>query len=150
MYRRAVLGTLAVGYGTLFAGCVESSIDGKVIANETPLTFSHEHSTIATPSGTRVVVDVTGEHGGSEPITPEGSVPQVVCTFLDDSGDTLHESGLKLSNGIGVGETITLEFTLAVEVDDLDRYTLRCEWADTVGRKPVSTVDATGYGVARY
>ncbi len=130
MYRRAVLGTLAVGCGTLFAGCVESSIDGKVIANETPLTFSHEHSTIATSSGTRVVVDVTGRHGNSKPVTPDGSVPRVVCTFLNDSGDTLHESGLTLSNEIGVGETITLEFTLAVNVDDLDRYTLRCEWVE--------------------
>jgi len=130
MHRRALLGILAVGSGTLLAGCVESSIDGDVVANETPLTFSHEHSTIATSTGTRVVVDVTGEHDGSEPITPEESVPRVVCTFRDDSGDTLHESGLKLANGVGVGETISLEFALTVEVDKLDRYALRCEWVE--------------------
>jgi hypothetical protein len=33
MHRRAVLGTLAVGCGIPFAGCVESSIDGEVIDN---------------------------------------------------------------------------------------------------------------------
>ncbi|WP_137290708.1 hypothetical protein [Natronorubrum halophilum] len=101
-----------------------------VVSNETPLVFSHEYSTQATYSGTRVVVDVTAENKGLEPITPGASVPQVVCTFLDNGGETLHQSGLKLQKPIGVEETITLEFTLAVDVDDVTRYELRSEWVE--------------------
>ncbi|WP_254761729.1 hypothetical protein [Natrinema marinum] len=130
MHRRAVLGTLAAGCGTLFAGCSGSRVDGEVVANETPLAFSHEYATQATYSGTRVVVEVTAENDGHEPITPKESVPNVVCTFLDATGETLHQSGLKLTQFIGVGETITLEFTLAVDVDDVTRYELRSEWLE--------------------
>ncbi|WP_226008014.1 hypothetical protein [Natrinema salinisoli] len=130
MHRRAVLGTLAAGFGTLVAGCFGSRVDGEVISNETPLAFSHEYSTQATYSGTRVVVDVTAENQGIEPITPEGRVPRVVCTFLDNGGETLHRSGLELKRSIGVEETITLEFTLAVDVDDVSRYALRSEWVE--------------------
>ncbi len=130
MHRRAVLGTLAAGCGTLFAGCSGSKVDGEVVANETPLVFSHEYAMQATYSGTRVVVDVTAENDGLEPITPEAPVPGVVCTFLDDGGESLHQSGLELQKLIGVGETVALEFTLAVDVDDVTRYELRCEWVE--------------------
>ncbi|WP_226479874.1 hypothetical protein [Natrinema amylolyticum] len=130
MHRRAVLGTLAAGCGTLFAGCSESRVNGVVVSNETSLVFSHEYSTQATYSGTQVVVDVTAENEGVEPITPEVPVPQVVCTFLDNGGETLHQSGLKLKEFIGVEETITLEFTLAVDVDDVTHYELRSEWVE--------------------
>ncbi|ELY63254.1 hypothetical protein C489_19351 [Natrinema versiforme JCM 10478] len=101
-----------------------------MVANETPLVFSHEYATQATYSGTRIVVDVTAENDGLESITPEVPVPQVVCTFLDKDGETLHQSGLKLKKSIAAGETITLEFTLAVDVDDVTRYELRSEWVE--------------------
>jgi hypothetical protein len=128
MYRRTVLGTLAVGCGTLLAGCSGSRVEGDVLANETPLVISHDYSTQATFAGTRVVVDVTAENGGNEPITPAGAVPRVSCTFLDAAGETLYQSGLEVTSVVDVGETVSLEFTLAVAVEDLSRYTLRSEW----------------------
>jgi hypothetical protein len=130
MHRRAVLGTLATGLGTMIAGCSRSSVDGTVVSNETPLSFSHEYATQATPSGTRIVVDVTAENDGNEQITPEGRVPRVTCTFLDSEGETLHEAGLELVDSIDVGEETTLEFTLAIDVDQLEEYELRSEWTE--------------------
>lgn len=130
MHRRTVLGTLAAGFGTLIAGCSRSRVDGVVVSNETSLVFSHEYSTQATYSGTRIVVDVAAENEGSEPITPDGQVPRVVCTFLDNGGETLHRSGLELKKFIGVEETTTLEFTLAINVDDVSSYELRSEWVE--------------------
>jgi hypothetical protein len=128
MNRRAVLGTLAASCGLLFAGCSGTSVDGEVISNETPLLLSHEHSTQATYSGTRVVVDVAATNEGEEELTPESPVPRIVCTFLDSNDKTLHQSGLELPRAVAVGETITLEFTLAIDVDEATRYTLRSEW----------------------
>jgi hypothetical protein len=130
MYRREILGTLAAGGSLLFAGCFGSNVDGEVVSNETPLVFSHEYSTQATYTGTRIVVDVEAKNEGTEPITPKGSVPEVVCTFLDGSGNQIHQSGLTLAKSIGVGETITLEFALAVDVDSASRYTLQSKWVD--------------------
>jgi hypothetical protein len=130
MYRRAVLGTFIAGWTTLFAGCTASRVDGEVVSNETPLALSHEYSTQATFSGTRVVVDVTAENDGSEPITPEVPFPRVVCAFFDDAGETLYRSGIKLTQPVDIGETVTLEFPLAVEVDEVTRYELRSEWIE--------------------
>jgi hypothetical protein len=130
MHRRAVLGTLAAGCGTLLAGCSGSRVEGEVASNETPLALSHEYSIQATPSGTRIVVDVTAENEGSERVTPEAPVPRVVCTFFDDAGETLYRSGLELTSAVDVGGTIDLEFTLGVDVDDVARYTLRGEWVE--------------------
>ena len=130
MHRRAVLGTLAAGFGTLVAGCSQSRVDGEVASNETPLTFSHEYATQGTLSGTRVVVQVPAENDGNEAITLEESVPRVVCTFLDGSGNPLHQSGLELTRELDVGETVDLEFTLAVDVDEVTRYRLRSEWIE--------------------
>lgn len=128
MNRRAVLGTLATSCGLFLAGCSGSSVDGEVVSNETPLVLAHDYSTQATYSGTRVVVDVTATNDGDEQLTPEAPVPRVVCTFLDGDDETLYESGLELPQVVDSGETIELEFTLAVDVDDAARYTLRGEW----------------------
>ncbi|WP_436903450.1 hypothetical protein [Halovenus halobia] len=130
MHRRTVLGSFAAGVGILIAGCSRSSVDGTVVSNETPLTFTHEYATQATPSGTRIVVEVTIENDGSQPITPEGRVPRITCTFLDNSGERLYQSGLEPVEPIGVGETTTMEFPLAVNVDDVTRYELRSKWTD--------------------
>lgn len=130
MHRRTVLGSVAVGLGLFLAGCTGSSVDGSVVSNETPLALSHEYSTIATPSGTRTFVEVTVENDGNEPITPEDRVPRITCTFTDGSGEQLYQSGLELVEPLDVGETTTLEFTLAVDVDDVAAYELRSEWVE--------------------
>lgn len=130
MHRRTLFGTLAAGFGTPLAGCFGSRVEGAVVSNETPLRFSHEYATQATYSGTRVVVDITIENDGSDPITPEGRVPRITCTFLNDSGEQLHQSGRELVEPVGVGETTTLEFALAVDVDDVTGYELRSEWVE--------------------
>lgn len=114
----------------LVAGCPGSGVEGAVVSNETTLTVSHEYVTQGTSSGTRIVVDVTLENDGRDPITPEGRVPKITCTFLNGSGERLHESGRELVEPIDVGETTTLEFGLSVDVDDVSRYELRCEWTD--------------------
>jgi hypothetical protein len=101
-----------------------------VVSNETPLVLSYEYSTQATFSGTRVVVDVTAENDGTEPLTPAEPTPRIVCTFLDDGGETLYQSGLDLPRPVDVGATITLQFSLAVDVDDVERYTIRGEWSE--------------------
>ena len=128
--RRAILGTLAVGIGSMMAGCSRSSIDGAVVENETPLTLSHEYGIQATSSGTRVVVDVTVTNDGSEQITPEGRSPRFTCTFLDDAGERLFESSRELLEILGTEETTTVQFSLAVGVDDVAAYQLRSEWAE--------------------
>jgi hypothetical protein len=74
MYRRTVIGTLGTGLLWVFAGCTGSRVDGVVATNETPLAFSHEYATQATSSGTRVVVDVTVENDGGDPIALEKRV----------------------------------------------------------------------------
>ena len=88
-------------------------------ANETPLVFSHEYATQGTASGTRVLVEVTAENDGDEPITTEEQVPNVTCTFLDDDGETLHETGRKVVQPVGVGESTALEFPLAIDTEDV-------------------------------
>ena len=128
--RRAVLGTILVGVGSLLAGCSQSSVKGAVVENETSLALSHEYGIQATPSGTRVVVDVTVTNNGSEQITPEGRVPRLTCSFLDGSGVQLHQSGLELVEPLDVGEETMLQFTLAVDVDSVARYELRSEWVE--------------------
>ncbi|WP_336326513.1 hypothetical protein [Halovenus sp. HT40] len=130
MYRRTVLGTLAVSFGVVLGGCARSSVDGTVASNETPLVFSHESATQATSAGVRIVIEVTIEHDGTEPITLEERVPRITCAFLNDSGETLYQSGRKLVDPIEVGDTTTMEFSLAVNVDDVTRYELRSKWAD--------------------
>jgi hypothetical protein len=130
MNRRRALGTLATGGLTLLAGCSGQNIEGEVLASEVPLALTHDHSTQSTFSGTRVVVDVTAENDGEKRLTPEKPVPRIVCTFLDGSGGTLYESGLQLPETIDPGGTVALEFALAVDVDDLSRYTLRSEWVE--------------------
>jgi hypothetical protein len=131
MHRRTVLGTLAVGFGIALGGCSRSSVDGTVVSNETPLVFSHEYATQSTPSGVRIVVEVTVENNGDEQITPEDRAPQITCTFVDSAGETLHQSGLKLVDSIGVGEETTLEFTLAVDTDEVEQYKLRSDWIES-------------------
>lgn len=128
MHRRRVLGTL--GAGVLLAGCLGSRVDGEVASNETPLVFSHEYVTQGTPSGTRVLVEVTAQNDGTDPITPDGQVPNVSCTFFDGSGEALHEAGRQLTEPVGVGESTSLEFPLAIDTDDVTRYELRCEWVE--------------------
>lgn len=130
MHRRTLLGTLAAGGGLLLAGCSASTVDGEVVSNETPLAFSHESTISSTYSGSRVVVDVTARNEGDEPITPEGRVPQVRCAFLDGSGGTLYEPGRELTEAVGVGETVSLEFAMGVDVDEVARYAIRCEWVE--------------------
>lgn len=130
MHRRTVLGTLAVSAGILLGGCSGSSVDGEIVSNETPLVFSHESETQSTPSGVRILVEVTLENDGTEPMTLDDRVPQITCTFRDDSGEDLYESGRKLTDPLEAGETTTVEFTTAVNVDDVTRYELRSEWAD--------------------
>ena len=128
--RRAVLGTLLVGVGSVMAGCSRSRIDGAVVENETPLALSHEYGIQATSSGTRVVVDLTVTNNGGEQITPEGRSPRFICAFLADSGEQLFKSSRKLIAGLGTEETTTVQFSLAVGVDDVAAYQLRSEWAE--------------------
>ncbi|WP_340101493.1 hypothetical protein [Salinibaculum salinum] len=128
MNRRTVLRTLAGGGVLSLAGCSGSRVDGEVGSNDTPLTFSHDYETQGTLSGTRIVVDVTATNEGSEPITPDAPVPEVVCLFSDSAGETLYQSGREVMNQVGVGESIDMEFKLAVDVDDVARYTLESEW----------------------
>lgn len=130
MHRRTVLGTLVVGLGISFAGCSRSSVDGGVVSNETPLAFSHEYATQSTPSGVRIVVEATVKNDGSEPITTEDRVPQVTCTFVDSAGETLHQSGLELVDPLDVGEETTLEFTLGIDTDEVEKYKIRSEWVE--------------------
>lgn len=130
MNRRAVLGTIFVGVGSALAGCSQSSVNGAVVKNETPLTLSHEYGIQATPSGTRVVVDATVINDGNEQITPEGRVPRLTCTFMNDSGVRLHQSGLELVEPLDVSEETTLQFTLTIDVDDVARYELQSEWVE--------------------
>jgi hypothetical protein len=128
--RRAILGTLVVGVGSVMAGCSRSSIDGAVVENETPLTLSHEYGIQATSSGTRVVVDVTVTNEGSEQITPEGRSPRFICTFLDNSEERLFKSSRKLVDVLDTEDSMTVQFALSVGVDDVAEYELRSEWAE--------------------
>ena len=128
--RRAVLGTILVGTASALAGCSRSSVEGAVVENETPLTLSHEYGIQATPSGTRVVVDVTVTNDGSEPLTLETRVPRLTCTFVSESGEQLLQSGRKLVDQLDSEESTTVQFALAVNVDDATRYELRSTWAE--------------------
>jgi len=128
MDRRAVLGTLATGWVLSLAGCSGSRVDGAVVSNDTPLALSHDYATQGTLSGTRVVVDVTATNEGEERITPNTPVPEVVCLFLDSAGERLYRSALTLPRRVGAGDSVELTFTLAVDVDDLARYTLSSRW----------------------
>lgn len=128
--RRALLGTLSTGLGAALAGCSGSRVEGVVASNGAPLALTHEYSTKATPSGTRVLVEVTAENDGDAPLTPDGRVPEIVCTFLNDAGETLHESGQQLVQPLAVGESTALEFSLAVDTEDVTRYELRSEWVE--------------------
>ena len=114
----------------MMAGCSQSSIEGAVVENETPLALSHEYGIHATSSGTRIVVDVTVMNDGGEQITPESRLPRVICTFVTDSGEQLFQSGRRLLEALDTEETATVQFTLAVSVDDVAEYELQCRWAD--------------------
>lgn len=131
MYRRTLLGTLSTGFMAALAGCSRSRVDGVVASNETPLVLTHEYATRATSSGTRVLVEVTAENDGDEPITTDSQVPRIICTFLDDTGESLHESGRQLVQPLGVGESTSLEFPLTIDTEDVTRYELESEWTET-------------------
>jgi hypothetical protein len=128
MHRRTVLGIVAAGFGSLLAGCSGSTVAGEVVANETPLGLTHEYEIQGTPSGTRLVVTVTAENGGEEQITPDGRVPELSCTFLNDAGEPLHDSGLQPVEAISAGETATFEFQLGTRVSEASRYELAAAW----------------------
>jgi hypothetical protein len=130
MRRRTVLGTLLTGWGASLAGCTGPRVEGEVVSNETPLALSHDYATQGTPSGTRLVVDVTARNEGNERLTPVDPVPRVVCSFLDDAGGTVYRSGREVTDPVGIGETVTLEFTLGVDVAEVTRYELRSEWTN--------------------
>lgn len=131
MHRRAYVRTLLVGAGCVVAGCSGSSLDGRVEGNDTPLALTHEYAMQSTLSGLRVVVDVMATNAGSEPISPTGRVPRVTCTFTDSAGATIHSSGLELRTAVRAGESVALEFTLAVDVDDVAGYALGSEWVES-------------------
>jgi len=128
MYRRDVLGMVAAGCGTLFAGCGGSNIDGEVVRNETPLALTHEYAVQGTPSGTRIVVDVTAANGSNSPITPDGTVTYLSCTFLNSADETLHRAGVQPVETIDAGATAQFQFTLGTSVDEATRYELTGEW----------------------
>ncbi|WP_262177196.1 hypothetical protein [Haloarcula laminariae] len=130
MHRRTLLGTLAAGCGSALAGCGGSAVTGEVVANETPLSLTHEYAVQGTPSGTRLVVDVTAENDGTDRITTEGRVPELACTFLDDDGEQLYRSGLKPRDPIGVGATSAFEFALSTSVSEAERYELTATWTE--------------------
>lgn len=130
MYRRTVIGTLCTGPVGLLAGCSRSRVEGTVATNETPLVFTHDYATQATPSGTRVLVEVTAENAGSDPIALENRAPRITCTFLDDADAVLHESGVELVQPLEVDESTTLEFTLAIDTEDVAQYELRGRWVE--------------------
>lgn len=130
MQRRTLLGTLGAGFGVALAGCSRSRVDGEVVSNETPLVLTHEYSTQGTPSGTRVLVEATVENDGDDPITQDGRIPKITCTFLDDAGEDLHESGRELVQPLSVGESTVLEFPLTINTDDVTRYEFRIEWGE--------------------
>ena len=128
MHRRELLGSATVGLGTLLAGCGGSTVSGDIVSNDTPLDIAFEHAIQGTPSGTRLLVDVTAENTGSEPITPDGEVPKLSCTFLDGAGETLHQSGVQPVESIAVGESVAFQFQLGTHVSEVKRYELVGEW----------------------
>ncbi|WP_434531582.1 hypothetical protein ACODNH_21615 (plasmid) [Haloarcula sp. NS06] len=130
MYRRAVLGSLAAGFGALFADCSGSSVSGSVVANETPLVLTHEYAVQATYSGTQIAVNVIAENGGNESVTTDPPVPRIVCTFLTEADERVYQAGRTLLDPVGVGESTALEFALGVNVDAVARYELRCKWVE--------------------
>ncbi|WP_324664582.1 hypothetical protein [Haloarcula sediminis] len=129
MHRRTLLGTLAAGCGSALAGCSGSTVTGEVVANETPLSLTHEYAIQGTPSGTRLVVDVTAENDGTDRITPEGQVPELACTFLDDAGEQIYRTGLQPRDPIRVGATSAFEFALSTRVSETTRYELTATWS---------------------
>jgi hypothetical protein len=140
MYRRTLLRTLGAGFGTVFAGCSRSRVNGVVSSNETPLVLTHEYATQATSSGTRVLVEVVAENVGNEQITTDSQVPKITCTFLDDTGDTLHQSGRELVQPLDVGASTLFEFPLTIDTADVTRYELRSEWIETEADNALSTL----------
>jgi len=131
MYRRELLGSAAVGLGTLLAGCGGSTVSGAVVRNDTPLDLAFEHAIQGTPSGTRLLVDVTAENTGSEPITPDGEVPKLSCAFLNGTGETLHQSGVQPVEPIAVGDAAAFEFQLGTRVEEVQRYELAGDWVES-------------------
>lgn len=128
VHRRTILGMVATGFGSVLAGCGGSSVDGEVVANETPLVLSHEHTVQGRPSGTVLSVDVTAENDGQNRITPDGQVPQLTCTFLNNAGETLYQSGIQPLEPIDVGAATTFQFKLGTNVSDATRYELTAAW----------------------
>ncbi|NLV08332.1 hypothetical protein GOC83_19635 [Haloarcula rubripromontorii] len=108
----------------LLAGCGGSTVSGAVVSNDTPLSIAFEHAIQGTPSGTRLLVDVTAENTGSEPVTPDGEVPKLSCTFLDGAGRTLHRSGVQPVEPIAAGDSVAFQFQLGTQVSDVTRYEL--------------------------
>jgi len=119
---------VTTGCGSLLAGCSGSTVDGEVVANETPLVISHEYTIRGTPSGTVLIVDVTAENGGQNRITPDGRVPQVTCTFLNADGETLHQSGIQPLEPIAVGTATELQFKMGTHLNEVTRYELTAAW----------------------
>lgn len=126
--RRAVVGTLSVGVIAALAGCSRSRVDGVVGVNETPLRLTHEYTTRATYSGTRVVVEVVAENDGETPMLLEQRAPKITCTFLDDTEKTLHESSVELVNPLRAGESTALEFPLTIDTTAVTQYVIQSEW----------------------
>lgn len=128
MHRRTVLGMAAAGCGSLLAGCGGATVAGEVVANETPLALTHDYEIQGTPSGTRLLVTVTAENGGEEPITPDGRVPELSCEFLSGAGETLHQSGVRPLEAIAAGDATTFQFQLGTRVSEASRYELTAVW----------------------
>ena len=119
---------VATGCGSVLAGCGGPTVDGEVVANETPLDLSHEYTVQGTPSGTILTVDVTAENESQNRITPDGQVPQLTCAFLNGAGETLHQSGIQPLEPIDVGAATTFQFKLGTRVSDARRYELTAVW----------------------
>lgn len=128
MHRRTVLGMAVAGCGSVLAGCGGSAVAGAVVANETPLVLTHEYEIRGTPSGTVLVVDVTAANDGGDPITPDGQVPELTCTFLNSADETLHESGVQPLEAIDSGDAATFQFKLGTRVSEASRYELAAAW----------------------
>jgi hypothetical protein len=118
----------AAGCGSVLAGCGGPTVDGAVVANETPLVIAHEYAVRGTPSGTVLVVDVTAENQGQRRITPDGQVPELTCAFLNDAGEPLHQPGIQPLEPIDVGAATTFQFKLGTNLSEVTRYELMAAW----------------------
>ena len=129
MNRRDFLGTAAVVVVGGLAGCSGTGFSGTVGANETPFSVAHSHDYDATPSGTRYVISVTATNDSDNPIPEKNRRPRFECVFRDGDGTTLHETSSELLETVPPGESVDLEFVLAVDVEQAKQYVLSVVWA---------------------